>query len=49
VAAGVDGIFMEVHPEPDKALSDGPNMMPLGEVQAILNTIRKVYDAVWGS
>lgn len=49
VAAGVDGVFMEVHPEPEKALSDGPNMIPLGEVQALLKIIRKVYDAVWGS
>jgi len=35
VAAGCDGIFMETHPEPDKALSDGPNMVPLHEVRQL--------------
>jgi 2-dehydro-3-deoxyphosphooctonate aldolase (KDO 8-P synthase) len=35
VAAGVDGLFMEVHPDPDKALCDGPNSLPLREVAAL--------------
>jgi 2-dehydro-3-deoxyphosphooctonate aldolase (KDO 8-P synthase) len=35
VAAGCDGVFMETHPEPDKALSDGPNMVPLHEVRQL--------------
>jgi 2-dehydro-3-deoxyphosphooctonate aldolase (KDO 8-P synthase) len=43
VAAGVDGIFMEVHPEPDKALCDGPNMMRLDDVESLLKTL-KVLD-----
>jgi 2-dehydro-3-deoxyphosphooctonate aldolase (KDO 8-P synthase) len=36
VAAGCDAIFMEVHPSPDKALSDGPNMWPLGKMEELL-------------
>ena len=35
VAAGCEGLFMEVHPDPDKALSDGPNMVPLAEVRLV--------------
>jgi len=35
VAAGVDGLFMEVHPDPDKALCDGPNSWPLKDVPAL--------------
>ncbi|RJX35433.1 MAG: 3-deoxy-8-phosphooctulonate synthase [Desulfurivibrio sp.] len=45
VAAGVDGLFMEVHPEPAKALCDGPNSLPLDQLEALLTTlvaIRKV-------
>ncbi|HWR89296.1 MAG TPA: 3-deoxy-8-phosphooctulonate synthase [Dissulfurispiraceae bacterium] len=44
VAVGVDGIFMEVHPEPDKALCDGPNMIPLGEVRGLLSTIKAIHE-----
>ena len=39
VAAGVAGIFMETHPDPDKALSDGPNMWPLGRMESLLATL----------
>lgn len=46
VAVGVDGLFMEVHPEPDKALCDGPNMLPLSEVEGMLKTIRAIYDLI---
>ncbi len=46
VAAGVDGIFMEVHPEPEKALSDGPNMIPISKVESILNILKKIYSVV---
>ena len=42
VCCGADGIFMEVHPEPDKALCDGPNMVPLGKVPYLLEKITKV-------
>lgn len=37
-AVGVDGLFLEVHPEPAKALCDGPNMIPLDEVEGLLKT-----------
>ncbi len=39
VAVGVSGLFMETHPEPDKALSDGPNAMPLGELEVMLGKL----------
>lgn len=39
VAAGVSGLFMETHPDPDKALSDGPNAWPLGLLQPLLETL----------
>lgn len=38
-AVGVDGFFIETHPQPEKALSDGPNMVPLGEMRFFLKTI----------
>lgn len=46
IAAGADALFMEVHPNPDKALSDGPNMVRLNEVKPMLERILKVYDSV---
>ncbi|NWF52792.1 MAG: 3-deoxy-8-phosphooctulonate synthase [Nitrospirae bacterium] len=46
VAVGVDGIFMEVHPEPENALCDGPNMIPIREVASILNMLKKIYKIV---
>lgn len=39
VAAGVAGIFMETHPDPDNALSDGPNMWPLGKMEELLRVL----------
>ena len=39
VAVGIAGIFMETHPDPDKALSDGPNAWPLGQMAALLETL----------
>ena len=45
VAAGVDGLFMETHPEPAKALSDGPNAWPLAQMPALLETLLEL-DAV---
>jgi 2-dehydro-3-deoxyphosphooctonate aldolase (KDO 8-P synthase) len=39
VAAGVAGVFMETHPDPAKALSDGPNAWPLGRVRELLETL----------
>ncbi len=46
VAAGADALFFEVHPDPDHALSDGPNMVKLDEFEEMLKRIIKVYDAV---
>jgi len=45
VAAGVAGLFMETHPDPDAALCDGPNAWPLGSVGALLEQL-KAIDAV---
>jgi 2-dehydro-3-deoxyphosphooctonate aldolase (KDO 8-P synthase) len=39
VAAGVAGLFMETHPQPQKALSDGPNAWPLGRMRMLLETL----------
>jgi 2-dehydro-3-deoxyphosphooctonate aldolase (KDO 8-P synthase) len=39
VAAGVSGLFMETHPDPAKALSDGPNAVPLGQMKVLLETL----------
>ena len=46
VAAGADALFFEVHPDPDHAKSDGPNMVKLDEFEELLKRIIKVYDAV---
>ena len=45
-AAGVSGIFMETHPSPDDALSDGPNAWPLGKMRALLETLKAIDDKV---
>ena len=42
VSVGVAGLFMETHPNPDKALSDGPNMVPLRDMRAFLITLQKL-------
>lgn len=46
VAVGCEGLFMEVHPNPDNALSDGPNMVPLAEVRALLEQVVRVAAAI---
>lgn len=46
VAVGADGLFMETHPDPDHAKSDGPNMVPLDEMDGLLKKLQRVYDAV---
>jgi len=46
VAAGVDGLFMEVHPEPDRALCDGPNMLPMSELEPLLKTVIEIDSIV---
>lgn len=46
MAVGVDGLFIEVHPDPDHAKSDGPNMVKLSELTSILTKLIRVYHAV---
>lgn len=46
VAAGADALFFEVHPDPDHAKSDGPNMVRLDEFEELLKRVIKVYEAV---
>ncbi len=48
VAAGADGVFMEVHPDPNHALCDGPNSMPLSEIRPLLTMLRKIHHLVQG-
>lgn len=43
--AGVDGFFMEVHPNPDEALSDGPNMVPLHQLKPLLERVLRIWNA----
>jgi len=45
IAVGVAAVFMETHQDPDKAPSDGPNMVPLKEMEAILAELKE-YDAI---
>lgn len=46
VVAGANGLFIETHPEPDKALSDGPNMIPLAEMPKVLAQLAKLHRAL---
>jgi 2-dehydro-3-deoxyphosphooctonate aldolase (KDO 8-P synthase) len=46
VAVGVDGLFMEVHPDPDKAMSDGPNMVPLHRLETMLEQLISIQTAL---
>jgi len=48
IAAGANGVFIETHPQPDRALSDGPNMIPLGQMPGLLADLLKVWRAVRG-
>jgi len=45
VAAGANGVFIETHPNPDKALSDGPNMIPLAEMPKLLSGLVRIQEA----
>ncbi len=49
VAAGCDGLFFEVHPDPDKALCDGPNMMSLAEMKLLLEKLLRIREAILGA
>jgi 2-dehydro-3-deoxyphosphooctonate aldolase (KDO 8-P synthase) len=46
LAAGADGLFIETHPDPERALSDGPNMIPLAEMPKLLASLLRVFAAV---
>jgi 2-dehydro-3-deoxyphosphooctonate aldolase (KDO 8-P synthase) len=45
VAAGVDGVFLETHPDPDHAPSDGPNMLPLSALESLVRRLVGVWEA----
>ncbi|MFT7687849.1 MAG: 2-dehydro-3-deoxyphosphooctonate aldolase (KDO 8-P synthase) [Candidatus Azotimanducaceae bacterium] len=49
IAVGVHGIFMETHPEPEKALSDGPNSWPLDQMHQLLSMLKKIDGIVKSS
>jgi len=49
VAVGISGIFMETHPDPSKALSDGPNAWPLGRMEELLKTLKTLDEATKAS
>ncbi len=46
VAAGANGLFIETHPDPDRALSDGPNMIPLAQMPKLIASLLRVHHAV---
>jgi len=46
VAVGIAGVFMETHPNPAKAMSDGPNAFPLGHLKALLQTLKILDETV---
>lgn len=45
LAVGANGLFIETHPKPDEAMSDGPNMIPLAEMATVLRSLLKIYEA----
>ena len=46
VAAGCHGVFIETHPDPDKAMSDGPNMVPLDQIGTLFQQLTKLRQVV---
>jgi 2-dehydro-3-deoxyphosphooctonate aldolase (KDO 8-P synthase) len=48
LAAGASGLFIETHPQPERALSDGPNMIPLAKMPALLRSLLKIFNALKG-
>ena len=46
VAVGIDGLFMEIHPDPEKALCDGPNSIPLDQIEQLLRQILRIRESV---
>ena len=47
-AVGIDGLFLETHPHPEMALSDGPNSVPLAELKRLLSSVKEINDVVRG-
>ena len=45
MAVGVDGLFTETHPEPEKSPSDGPNMVPLGQIESLMRRLLRIREA----
>lgn len=46
VAAGCDGLFLETHPDPDNAPSDGPNMIPLDQLPSLIRLCARIREAI---
>ena len=44
-AVGIDGLFLETHPDPDQSPSDGPNMVPLDQLQGVLERVLRIHEA----
>jgi len=44
-AVGIDGLFLETHPDPDRSPSDGPNMIPLAQMEGLLRTLKTIHEA----
>jgi 2-dehydro-3-deoxyphosphooctonate aldolase (KDO 8-P synthase) len=44
VAVGIDGLFIETHPQPDQSPSDGPNMIPLAQMEGLLRTLKSIHE-----
>jgi 2-dehydro-3-deoxyphosphooctonate aldolase (KDO 8-P synthase) len=45
-AVGIDALFMEIHENPDQALSDGPNMVPLAQLEAVLQPVLDIHNSL---
>jgi 2-dehydro-3-deoxyphosphooctonate aldolase (KDO 8-P synthase) len=46
IAAGADGVFLEFHTDPDKALCDGPSCLPITEAEGLLTTLKALHEVV---
>ena len=46
IAVGADGIFLETHPKPEEALSDGANMLPLDQIEPLLRKLKNIYSSL---
>ncbi|HAE26769.1 MAG TPA: 3-deoxy-8-phosphooctulonate synthase, partial [Hyphomonas adhaerens] len=46
IAAGADGVFLEFHTDPDKALCDGPSCLPISDAEGLLTTLKALHEVV---